>query len=98
MLDLSTIGVDGAAWERNSKRQPGHYPRCQVCNLPVKDDTKAKYVWVHHGGGFIVTQEEGEALNKTSEANADCGGQPVGPECARKHKAVLAPYLDPCIS
>lgn len=91
-LDIGEIW-DSAAHERNSRRADrGSGPECLVCGRAIKDESKALWVWLHEGGETIVDTEMGEHLNASGHGNEDCGGQPIGPECRRKHRAVLAPF------
>ena len=85
---------DSAATERNRKRygQSSGYP-CLVCGKPCKDDGKAVWVYLHDGGGTIVTADEYEARNAAGHDDEQLGAYPIGPDCYRKHKAVLAPYV-----
>lgn len=84
---------NGDAWERNGRKQPGHYPRCRICNLPIKNEERAVWVREHFGGGWIVTESEGDQISAAGFASWDLGGQPIGPECYRKHKEKLAPFV-----
>ena len=83
-----------ATVERNRARPDGEYGRCLLCEAPVNDRSKAKWFYLHRGGSAIVTEAEAAALNETDERSADCGYHPIGPECFRKHKALLAPYVN----
>ena len=95
-LDVSEI-EDTTAKERNGRRHgngvgQGGYP-CLVCGKPCTDDGKAVWVWLHEGGSVLVDREEGERLNREGRGAADLGGYPIGPDCFRKHRAKLAPFV-----
>lgn len=81
--------------ERNHKREVGtsQHGRCILCGANIRRPDNAVYVHEHYGGGTIVTEAEADALNAAGRGSEDLGGQPIGPECAKKHRKVLAPYL-----
>lgn len=58
----------------------GDYGPCVVCGRDIKGKNPS-FVHVHGGGMYAVTEEEAEGMNP----QADCGFQPVGPDCLRKH-------------
>jgi hypothetical protein len=74
---------------------PKNASHCIICGRPVVD--RKWEVWIHKGGGFAVTQQEGEILNATGESNADLGMHPVGSDCLRKHSE-LKPYAMPALT
>lgn len=84
---------DSVACERNATKRHriDGYP-CLVCGRPCSDNGKARWFYVHEGGAVIVTDAEYTALEVT-QPGAGCGAYPVGPDCYRKHKTALAPYL-----
>lgn len=83
-----------ATIERNRDRPDGKHGRCLLCEAPVNNERAAKWFYLHRGGAALVTEAEAAALNETDERAADCGYHPIGPECYRKHKDVLAPYVN----
>lgn len=93
MLEVAQY-CNPAAMERNRKRdrdpwREGFAGPCILCNAPVKNGSGVM-VHLHCGGGSLVTEEEA----KTLDPAADLGGYPIGPECYRRHKAALQPYVD----
>ena len=82
-------------WHENQQRGRCRYPGCAPCAVcgRMVDTNKAHWmVHLHKGGFMAVTEAEAEALNATHGDNADMGGFPVGPECA-KNLPELRPYL-----
>lgn len=65
---------------------------CIVCRRPIKASTHKLWIWVHLGGGHVVTTEEGERLNTTEDVAGDLGAQPVGAGCVQRYPQ-LKPYL-----
>jgi hypothetical protein len=68
------------------------YAPCIVCGRGVKLANHKLFVWVHEGGGHVVTTEEGERLNASGESGADLGSQPIGRDCLKKFPE-LKPYV-----
>lgn len=90
MLDLYPL-QNHEAIKRNDRRGDGTsvHGRCRLCGANIRNPNTAVYVREHCGGGVIVTEEEAGSLPE----NEDLGGQPIGPECYRKHKETLLPYV-----
>lgn len=102
MLDITNLRNTDAI-ERNRKRDPwrdGFAGPCLLCGAPVRDGSGVM-VHLHMGGGTIVTESEAREWEAQCAADPDrgcdsgnLGGYPIGPECYRKHKAVIKPYAD----
>lgn len=104
MIEVASLRNEVAA-ARNERRRnaawnDGFAGPCLLCDAPVKEGSGVM-VRLHMGGGTIVTQEEALAWEAKCAADpdrtcdsGDLGGYPIGPECYRKHKAVLKPYVD----
>ena len=92
-LDVNEIH-DAAAHARNERKQHkiNGYP-CLVCGAPCANDGKAVWVWLHEGGATIVDREEGERLNADGD-HGDMGAYPIGPNCYRKYKKLLQPFVE----
>ena len=107
MLELDEIYAPLHLRERNQRRDPhrdGFAGPCLACDAPVKEGSGVM-VHLHMGGGTIVTEVEARAweaecaADKTRTCDSgDLGGYPIGPECYRKHKAKLKPYVDDFIA
>jgi len=91
-LHISEIR-DEAAHQRNAHKLKGHETPCIVCGKGCTTSGNAVWVWMHEGGSYLVDGEEGERLNAEGHSNADLGAQPVGPDCYKKHKAKLQPFV-----
>jgi len=91
-LNLREI-YDADAHERNQHKVKGDEVPCLVCGKGCKDNGKAVWVHLHEGGSVIVDEEEADRLNAEGHSNADLGGYPIGPDCYKKHKAKLQPFV-----
>ena len=89
-MALNTSEIQSPDYSKNA-RKCGEYEPCLICGRPIKQI--ARYINLHEGGATIVTDDEREALNAAGRENADMGVAPIGPDCARQHRAVLAPYI-----
>lgn len=86
-LELRTIEASEATQERNERRPEGEHGRCLLCNAPVNPRT-AKSVHVIKGGGTITTDPN------FRDDGSDLAWLLIGPECYRKHKDVLKPFVE----
>ena len=87
------LSADKATQDRNWSRPMGKHGRCLLCYAPVNNERTVRWFHLHEGGVAIVTEVEADKLNAEGRESWDCGAYPIGPECYRKHKAVLAPYV-----
>lgn len=94
MIAIADLRSTPAVITRNRRQFDGICGRCILCDAPIRTAERCKYVRVHDGGMSIVTEAEAEARNLAGKGGADCGAQPIGPECYRKHKIALAPYMN----
>lgn len=67
---------------------PGGKTPCYICAKPIANERIRHMIHVHCGGGMAVTEEEAAKLDPAG----DLGGQPIGPECLKKHPE-LKPYV-----
>lgn len=86
-LELSAIEASEATLERNHNRPDGGHNRCLLCAAPVNPRT-AKLVHVIEGGCTITTD------SRIDLKPGDMYWLPIGPECYRKHKNVLKPFVE----
>lgn len=95
MLTVSTIENPNAADVQRGRLGPkGHESACLVCGRGIKDATTAKWVHLHGGGAFIVTEAEAAEMNAGPHGrSADMGAHPIGADCYRKHRTVLEQYV-----
>lgn len=96
-LDLRDIRANTSKYAgRDSGWEEGFAGPCAICSRPVKEGSGVM-VHLHGGGGTVVTEAEAQAgmtaEGETLNPNADLGGYPIGPECYRKNKAALKPYV-----
>jgi hypothetical protein len=89
--------VNDAAQERNRDRvKDGEYP-CLLCGKGCTQNGKAYSFLLGGGGVRVLTEEEytrQEAIAQaTGEDQGLMGTYPIGPECYRKHRAALQPYV-----
>lgn len=75
--------------ERNAAKPEGDHGRCIICNAPIRNPDRAKWVHEIDGGGTLRTPDDPEPYDPAGEL----GAQPVGPECYRKYRAILKPYV-----
>jgi hypothetical protein len=92
MLAIESIQASRETRERMERKPDSLDGRCLLCSAPVREE-RALYVHVHEGGSTIVTEVEAAELNKT-QAGADLGFLPIGPECARKNRDSLKDYAN----
>ncbi len=90
-LELELLGVtqvpDHILGPRNADNQ------CILCRRPLVQANARMWLWIHHGGGAAVTQEEGERLNREEDGDSmDLGCHPVGNGCFRRHRRALRPF------
>jgi len=91
-LDITTLQVDPATYDRNRDRVKGNQYPCLICGKGCDmDSPRVKKVWLHGGGDTIITsQEDADELGGPA---ADLGTYPIGPDCYKKHKDVLEPFV-----
>lgn len=88
-LELATIEADESTQSRNLDKNDGDaIGRCLLCENPVKNERSAKFVHVIHGGVTITTNP-----NPTDDPG-DMYWLPIGPECYRKHRDTLRPFVE----
>jgi hypothetical protein len=94
MLWLSKIQL--STWrktEQSSRGPKGDESPCLICGRGIKRGTKALWVHLHDGGSSIVTEAEAAERNAKGEAGGDMGAYPIGPDCYRRNRDALAPYV-----
>jgi hypothetical protein len=75
---LSTNITDGV-WAKISAKEQKHYVDCYVCGMPV-DTRNPDTRWLRVVDGGNCAAESGADIHPP----ADCGLQPIGPECLKK--------------
>jgi hypothetical protein len=74
--------VPSTTYHRNAASPTNHAP-CVICGKEIT--TPQWHVRVHHGGGWIVTNERAEWLNSHGREAADLYWHPIGADCLRRH-------------
>jgi hypothetical protein len=87
-LYIDTIQADISVLRRNERRYEGGHGRCLICEAPISNPKNAKEVHLCDGG-IAITE-----LDAPYDGPGDMGIFLIGPECYRKHKEVLAPYVE----
>ncbi|MDQ3540312.1 MAG: hypothetical protein M3440_06450 [Chloroflexota bacterium] len=90
-FDLGAIAAPSTTWDRNlKKRERGGHGRCVVCGAPINRLNSAKAVHVVQGGNHIALA--GEPFR---DDGSDLATYYVGPECYKRHRDALTPYVEP---
>jgi hypothetical protein len=86
MMAISMPLFTNLDWSRVKE----HQTPCALCGRPVTTKPTTPWVYVHDGGGAIVTEGEYYAL-VAGGAPGEMGAWPIGPDCWRTHPNVR-PY------
>lgn len=75
--------------ERYGEGGKGYEP-CLCCGKwIIVGNCGVKWFHIHNGGASIVTEAEAAKMDEAS----DLGCYPIGPDCYRKFKKLLKPYI-----
>jgi len=88
ILHIDSLQADVATLERNRRKRDTGNGHCIICEAPIKNRDRAKEVHLCNGG-FSIT-----SLDAPYEGPGDMGIHLIGPECYRKHRDVLAPFVE----
>lgn len=84
-LDLDTIR--SPQYSANQRRYGGsEHGNCLICGKGIKNPARAKYVAMTIDGELFTDDEQ-------IPPEHDQGGFPIGPECYRKHRTILKPFI-----
>ena len=90
-LDIYEAGLVSENRGAQERKIKGNQMPCLLCGRGVGDGFKAKWFWLHGGGGILITtKQDAEDLGGGA---ADLGAYPVGPDCYRRHKTILKPFV-----
>jgi hypothetical protein len=87
--------VQNADHRQNEQRCKSGETPCAICGKGIKQGAKVKWIHIHDGGQYVVTEAEAavfDAEDKVQNVSSELGWWPVGNECMRKHPE-LKPYV-----
>lgn len=93
---LAVEAIESPQASKNRDKPMSGYP-CIVCGRECRQGAGHYAVWLHGGGGEIVTEAEGNRRDRDVtdplERTLDMGCYPLGKDCLRKNRQMLEPFV-----